>query len=199
MSIPIIWCLVLVPLPHGNPQEASATQMIFMAIMWCLRQVLPPQWHPQEATAPTSKIATIIIWHPHEAPAPTRKFVNLIIGVLLLMPPSQGHPHEAQATCKTSYATCAPAKATIHGHVPIPFACIAMAKVTSHGSATRIKTRRSRRRKAPPPSSPSSKRRATMSKLRSLLPPTSVQVHLWRRPWRRRRLWSFQELLFERR
>ena len=139
MSIPIIWCLVLVPPPHWHPQEASTTQMIFMANMWCLLQVLPPQWHPQEATAPTSKIATIIIWRPHEAPAPTRKFVNLIIGVLLLVPPPKWHPHEAQATCKTSYATCAPAKATIHGHVPIPFARSAMAKVTSHGSATNIK------------------------------------------------------------
>ena len=31
------------------------------------------------------------------------------------------------------------------------------------------------------------KRRAMMIKLQSLLPPPSMQVHLWRRPWRRRR------------
>ena len=169
MYIPIIWCLVLVPPPYGHPQEASVTQMIFMANMWCLLQVLPPHWHPQEAP-------------------PTRKFANLIIGVLLLVPPSQGHPHEAQATCKTSYATCAPAKAIILGNVPIPYARSAKAMDTSHGSATSIKTRWSRRRNAPPPRKQGSKRIAMMINLRSLLPPPSVQVHLWRRPWRRRRL-----------
>ena len=135
--------------------------------------MLPPQWHPQEATAPT------------------RKFTNLIIGVLLLVPPSQGHPHEAQDSCKMSYVIGATAKAIIHGYAPIPYARDAMAKAIIHGSATNIKTRWSRRRKAPPPREPSSKRRAMVIKLRSLLPPQSVQVHLRRRPWRRRRQWSY--------
>jgi hypothetical protein len=103
------------------------------------------------------------------------------------VPPPQWHPHEAQATCKISYVIGATAKAIIHGNAPIPYARDAMAKATIHGSATSIKTRWSRRRKAPPPREPSSKRRAMMIKLRSLLPPPSVQVHLWRRPWRRRR------------
>ena len=154
------------PTPQGHLQEAFATtRMISIPIIWSLLHMLPQR----EALAPTNKIATIII------------------GVLLLVPTPQWHPHEAQATCKTSYVTRATATAILHCYVLIPFARSATAKVTSHGSATSIKTRWSRRRKVPPPRKPSSKRRAVMIKLQSLLPPPSMQVHLWRRPWRRRR------------
>ena len=67
------------------------------------------------------------------------KIATIIIGVLLLVPPPQWHPHEAHATCKISYVICATAKAIIHGNAPIPYASIATAKVTSHGNATSIK------------------------------------------------------------
>ena len=145
------------------------TRMISIPIIWSLLHMLPQQ----------------------DAPAPTDKIATIIIGVLLLVPPPQWHPHEAQATCKISYVIGATAKAIIHGNAPIPYARDAMAKATIHGSATRIEKKWSRRRKAPPPREPSSKRRAIMIKLRSLLPPPSVQVYLWRRPWRRRRQWSY--------
>ena len=128
-----VWCLVLMPTPQGHLQEASATtRMISIPIIWSLLHMLPQR----EALAPTNKIATIII------------------GVLLLVPPPQWHPHEAQATCKISYVIGATSKDIILGNAPIPYAKNAMAKATSHGSATSIKTRWSRKRNAPPPRPP---------------------------------------------